>query len=139
MAIFLNTATPDKARKAVDKIADALSLDLSGAKIERYWKDKDLFKVNATSRVEGATPADAFYRIMGTMRGIATRCVITLPDEDGIFEFGGAVNPGESRLQGIESVSFNVCEVAEPQVYRGAEAIPLPIRTLSPVDRTDGS
>jgi hypothetical protein len=111
--VFLNTTTEAKARNVIKKMEDALGLNLSSHTMERYWKQNDLFKVSATSHVDGLSPRNAFYNIMKRMKPIANRWVVTLPEEEGPFEFGGSANAGEIGIQGIHSVSFNISELPQ--------------------------
>lgn len=125
LTVFLNTPTPEKARKIVDKIAAATSLDVSGAKVERYWKDKELFKATVSLPFRGMTPRNAFFKVLSRLKPIASRWVVTIPDEEDDFEFSGAVNKGESRIQGIDSVFLNVYKPADLELDFGTESSPL--------------
>ena len=113
---FLDVGTKGKCDKLIDKIRKSLDLELAVAKIEHYWKDKTLFKVNARSVFDAPTARDGLYLVMMTIDRLAHAWLVSVPKEEDHWEFGGTANRGSIRLQGIDSISFNASNVmAEEQ------------------------
>lgn len=103
---FLDVTTPQKSAKLMKIIAGLLG-ELEGVKTERYWKDKTLYRVTATSVVGALTPQEAYYAIMQLAAHLARSWLVSIPSEDGLLEFWGATQPGSGQIQGIDSIHFN--------------------------------
>lgn len=114
--VFLDVNTRTKCDKLIDKISKSLELELTDVKIEQYWKDKTLFKVNARSDFDAPTVKDALFLVMTTASRLAHAWIVAVPPEEPQWEFGGSANPGSIRLQGIDSIAFAASNVrAEEQ------------------------
>lgn len=108
---FLNVGSVPKSQRIVDKINNLMEWPLVDIKIERYWKDKTLYKVSAKSSFEAATARDAFYNTMHSANVIARTWTINGPSHDASWEFGGVASPGSCQISGVDSASFSASTV----------------------------
>jgi hypothetical protein len=112
---FLKVSSPAKAEKLVPRLIEVVGLPLSVTGIERYWKDKSLFKVSAHVELRAVSPPDAFYTVMQAASRLAGSWTIAGPHgDDDFWEFGGTASQGTLRLPGVDSVVFNASFAPTP-------------------------
>jgi hypothetical protein len=117
---FLDVNTEAKCIKLVERIRIALGLPLENVKMERYWKDKQLFRVLAASCLDAPTATDGFYSIMKAVNGLSHRWIVNGPTEGGVWEFAGDASPDSLRISGIKLISFST--VGTPQTSQDVMA-----------------
>src|SRR5579863_2891718 len=118
---LLDVTTEQKSAKLTEKIAGLLS-KLECVKTERYWKDKTFYRVTAKSLVDASTAKDAYYSIMQMAGHIARSWIVTVPSEEGLFEFSGAMQPGSVQIQGVNFINFDCLQVVAESTKQMATA-----------------
>jgi hypothetical protein len=114
--IFANVNSEQKCRKVITSIEKALGSNFANLKIEKYWKDKHLFKVQAISKIDVRSDRDGFFDIMTKAGHLSRSWSISTPSENSPLEFGGASQPGSGIIPGIDSVAFDVARSDSPDV-----------------------
>lgn len=120
--IFVDANSDQKCRKLLSKVEQAIGIPLAEAKIEKYWKDKTRFKIQAVSRIDVPSNKDGFFTVMTKAGHLSRAWVISAPAEDLPLEFSGTSQPGSGLIPGIDSVFF---EVAKADVSAPNELIRL--------------
>ncbi len=90
----------------MDTVRQTLGLGLEIVNREQYWKDSELFRVNARTCISASDAKEAFYRTMTAANSIAQRWVINGPHDAGMWEFAGSADKPSIRIPGVELIDF---------------------------------
>ena len=123
---FLRVSTDAKCDKAIEKIRAGLGLPFDVDTKESYWKDRQLYKVLATTCIEAASSIDGFYSIMKALSGVARLWTVNGPSEDGAWEFSGTTSTGSEKIQEVDSISFSTIESNQNQARESGMAATCP-------------
>lgn len=108
---FLGVTNQQKCDKIIQEISDALGTGFFEISSERYWKEKTLFKVDAKSSFQALNSRDSLYMTMNLIKRLARSWNVTMPPDEGPWEFGGVSSSGSVQIIGVNSIFFNVSQI----------------------------
>ncbi|HEY5313167.1 MAG TPA: hypothetical protein VIK18_11635 [Pirellulales bacterium] len=132
--IFADANSDQKCRKLIEKFESAIGMALKDATIERYWKDKALFKVHALSRLDIQSNKDGFFTVMTKAGQLFRTWIIKPPSEEWPWQFGATSQAASGRIPGIDSVFFEAEVANDP---RASEIVHAPLASRAPIGPPD--
>jgi len=118
LSIYPRARNIDKARKAIDRVQERLSRQMTIKNIERNSQDKSTFRVDCTIPLNGESAESVLFESLQICQTIAACWLLFGPEKriDGHWEFHGHAQEHQMQMQGIKYAAFGISDGPIPEI-----------------------